>query len=158
MEEGAPAAAAPDMAESSRRAGGAGSRPSEEILVGEPIVPPYNGSKALPFARLLHAGNTTGVSPDAEEVEESSDSLLEEIRASPPPFESYHGEQLEDDPQLTAGNMKKFQAVVWEFTKFSLVSTIVEYFFLVQNFLWADFVVAANGQSVISKVSEAERD
>ena len=67
-------------------------------------------------------------------------------------------EQLEDDPQLTAGNMKKFQAVVREFTKFSLVSTIVEYFFLVQNFLWVDFVVAANGQSVISEVSEAERD
>ena len=89
------------------------------------IVPPYTSSKVLPVARLLHAGKTTGVSPDAEEVEESSDSLLEEIRASPPPFESYHGEQLEDDPQLTAGNMKKFQAVVREFTKFSLVSTIV---------------------------------
>ena len=59
---------------------------------------------------------------------ESSDSLVEEIRASPPPFEYYHGEQLEDDPQLTAGNMKKFQPVVREFTKFSLVSTIVEYF------------------------------
>ena len=54
--------------------------------------------------------------------------------------------------------MKKFQAVVREFTKFSLVSTIVEYFFLVQNFLCADFVVAANGQSVISEVSETERD
>ena len=73
---------------------------------------------------------TTGVSPDAEEVEESSDSLLEGIRASPPPFECYHGEQLEDDPQLTAENMKKFQAVVREFTKFSVVSTIVEYFSL----------------------------
>ena len=65
-----------------------------------------------------------------------SDSLLEEIRASPPPFECYHGEQLEDDPQLTAGKMKKFQAVVQEFTKFSVVSTIVEYFFL----LWDLFV------------------
>ena len=53
VEEGA-AAAAPDMAESSRRAGGEGSRRSEEIPVGEPIVPPYNGSKAFPFARLLH--------------------------------------------------------------------------------------------------------
>ena len=63
-------------------------------------------------------------------MEESSDSLLEEIRASPPPFECYHGEQLEDDPQLTAENMKKFQAVVREFTKFSVVSTIVEYFFI----------------------------
>ena len=158
MEGSAPAAAAPDMVESSRRGGGEGSLCPGEIPVGEPIVPPYNGLKVLPVARLLHAGKTTGVSPDAVEAEESSDSLLEEIRASPPPFEYYHGEQLEDDPQLTAGNMKKFQAIVREFTKFSLVSTIVEYFFLVQNFLWADFVVAANGQSVISEVSEAERD
>ena len=93
VEERASAAAAPsDVAESSRRAGGAGLQSPEEIPVGEPIVPPYNGSKVLPVARLLHAGRTTGVSPDAEEVEESSDSLLEEIRASPSPFESYHGE------------------------------------------------------------------
>ena len=113
VEDGVPAAAAPsDMAESSRRVGGTRVQSPEEIPVGEPIVPPYNGSKVLPVARLLHAGKTTGVSPDAEEMEESSDSLLEEIRVSPPPFESYHGEQLEDDPQLTAGNMKKFQAVV----------------------------------------------
>ena len=119
------------MAESSRRAGGAALQSPEDIPVVDPIVLPYNGSKVLPVARLLHAGKTTGVSPDAEEVEESSDSLLEEIRASPPPFESYHGEQLEDDPQLTAGNMKKFHAIVREFTKFSMVSTIVEYFFLV---------------------------
>ena len=132
VEDGVPAAAAPsDMAESSGRVGGMRLQSLEEIPVGEPIVPPYNGSKVLPVARLLHAGKTIGVSPDAEEVEESSDSLLEEIRASPPPFECYHGEQLEDDPQLTAGNMKKFQAVVREFTKFSVVSTIVEYFFLV---------------------------
>ena len=100
--------------------------------------------KVLPFTRLLHEDRTTGASTGADE--ESSDSLLEEIRASPPPFEYYHGEQLEDDPQLTAGNMKKFQAVVREFTRFFVVSTIVEYFFLVRNFLWADFVVAANGQ------------
>ena len=129
-EERAPASTAPsNVAESSRRAGGVGSQSLEEIPVGEPTVPPYNGSKVLPVARLLHAGKAAGVSPNAE-VEESSDSLLEEIRASPPPFESYHDEQLEDDPQLTAGNMKKFQAVVREFTKFSLVSTIIGYFFL----------------------------
>jgi len=79
------------VAESSKRADGAGSQSPEEIPVGEPIVPPYNGSKVLPVARLLHAGKAAGVSPNAE-VEESSDSLLEEIRASPPPFESYHGE------------------------------------------------------------------
>ena len=54
--------------------------------------------------------------------------------------------------------MKKFQAVVREFTKFSVVGTTVEYFFLVWNFSWADFVVVANGQSVISEVSEAESD
>ena len=110
-----------------------GSHPSE-IPVGEPIIPPYNGSKVLPVARLQQASKTAGVSPYAEEAEESSDSLLEEIAASPPRFESYHGEQLEDDPQLTAGNMKKFQAAVREFTRFSVVSTIVEYFFLVWDF------------------------
>ena len=107
------------MAESSRRAGGTGSQPSEEVPVGEPIIPPYNGSKALPFAQQLHEDRTADASPGVDE--ESSDSLLEEITASPTPFE--------DDPQLTAGNMKKLQAVVREFTKFSVVSTIVEYFF-----------------------------
>ena len=112
-----------------------GSQSSEEIPIGEPIIPPYNGSKVLSVAQLLHADKTTGVSPEAEEVEESGDSLLEEITASPPHFECYHGEQLEDDPQLTAGNMKKFQAVVREFTKFSVVSTVVEYFFLMRSFL-----------------------
>jgi len=30
-----------------------GSRPSEEIPVGEPIIPPYNGSKVIPVAQLL---------------------------------------------------------------------------------------------------------
>ena len=151
-----PAAIAPGIAGSSGRAGGEGSNPSEEIPISEPIVPPYNGSKALPFARVLHENRTVGASPDVLEAGESSDSLLEEIRASPPPFEYYHGEQLEDDPQLTAGNMKKFQAVVQEFTKFSLVSTIVEYSFLLC--IYTDCIVAANRQSVISEVSEAESD
>ena len=123
VKEGASAAATPsDVVESSRRAGGAGSQPSDDIPVGEPIVPPYNGSKVLPVARLLHEDRATGVSPDAEE-EESSDSLLEEIMASHPHFECNHGEELEDDPQLMAGNMKKFQDVIWEFTKFYVVST-----------------------------------
>ena len=99
VEDGVPAATGPsDMAELSRRVGGTRLQSLEEIPVGEPIVPPYNGSKVLPVARLLHVDKTIGVSPDDEEVEESSDSLLEEIRASPPPFESYHREQLEDDP------------------------------------------------------------
>ena len=98
VEKGVPAATAPEMEELSRRTGGVGSHASEEIPVGEPIIPPYNGSKVLPVARLLPTSKTAGVSPDAEEAEESSDSLLEEIAASPPRFESYHGEQLEDDP------------------------------------------------------------
>ena len=154
VEERALAAAAPsDVAESSGRTGGMGSQPSEEIPVCEPIIPPYNGSKVLPVARLLLTDKTAGVSPEAEEAEESGDSLLEEITASPPRFECYHGEQLEDDPQLTARNMKKFQAVVLEFIRFSVVSTVVEYFFLVWDFLWTDFVVAANGQSVVPEVS-----
>ena len=82
VEERAPPAAAPsDVAESSRRAGGAGSQPSEGVPVGEPITPLFNGSKVLPFARLLHEDRAAGISPEVEE--ESSDSLLEEIAASP---------------------------------------------------------------------------
>ena len=135
VEDGVPAAAAPSgMVESSRRVGETRVHSPEEIPVGEPFVPPYNGSKVLPLARLLHADKTAGVSPEAKEEEESGNSLLEEITASPPRFECYHGEKLEDDPQLMAGNMKKFQAVVREFTRFSVVSTVVEYFFLVWNF------------------------
>jgi len=130
VDEGTSAVTTPsDVAESSRRTGGAGSLPSKDIPVGDPIAPPYNGSKVLPVARLLHEDRTAGASPDAEEEEESSDGLLEENTASPPRFECDHGEELEDDPQLTAGNMKKFQANICEFTKFSVVSTIVEYFF-----------------------------
>ena len=98
MEGGAPTVAVPGIAESSRRVGAEGSHPSEEIPVGEPIIPPYNGSKALPFARVLHEDRTAGASPDVRESGESCDSLLEEIRVSPPPFKYYHGEQLEDDP------------------------------------------------------------
>ena len=87
-----------DVGESSRRAGEAGTQPSEEIPVGEPIIPPYNGSKVLPVARLLHEVRTPGASPDLEEEEESSDGLLDEITASPPHFECNHEEDLEDDP------------------------------------------------------------
>jgi len=97
-----------DVGESSSRAGEAGTQPSEEIPVGEPIIPPYNGSKVLPVARLLHEHRTAGASPDLEEEEESSDSLLDEITTSSPHFECNHGKDLEDDPQLTLGNMKKF--------------------------------------------------
>ena len=119
------------MGESSRRAGGAGAQPSEEIPVGEPIIPPYNGSKVLLVARLLHEERIAGASSDLDGEGESSDDLLDEITTSSPHFECNHGENLEDDPQLMLGNMKKFQANVREFTKFYVVSTFVEYFFLV---------------------------
>ena len=112
VEEGNLTAATPsNVAESSRRSGGAGSQPSEEIPVGEPIVPPYNGSKVLPVARLFHEDRTAGASSNPKE-EESSDGLLEETTASPPRFECNHGDDIEDDPQLMLGNMKKFQANV----------------------------------------------
>ena len=126
------------MGESSRRAGEAGTQSSEEIPIGEPIIPPYNGSKVFPVARLLHEERTSGASSDLEGEEESSDDLVDEITASPPCFECNHGEDLEDDPQLTLGNMKKFQANVREFTKFSMVSTTVEYFFCLWIFLETD--------------------
>ena len=63
VEDRAPPAAAPNMAESSRRTGEMGSHPTGEIPIGEPIIPPYNGSKALPFARLLHEDRIVGASP-----------------------------------------------------------------------------------------------
>ena len=116
------------MGESSRRAGEAGTRPPEEIPVGEPIIPPYNGSRILPVARLLHEEKPIGASADLEGEGESSGDFVEEITTSPPPFEYYHGEDLDDDPQLTLGNLKKFQASVREFTRFSVVSTVFEYF------------------------------
>ena len=139
-----------------------GSRPSEEILVGEPIIPPYNGSKVLLVARLLHEERIAGASPDLREEEESSDRLLDEITASSPCFECNHGEDLEDDPQLTLGNMKKFQTNVREFTKFSVVSTIVEYFFLLWMFLETDCILLqqmANRSYLKSqKLKETEAD
>ena len=52
---------------------------------------------------------------------------MDEIIASPPRFEYYHGEDLEDDPQLMLENINKFQANVHEFTRFSVVSTEFEY-------------------------------
>ena len=80
---------------------------------------------------MLHEERTTSGSPDLREEEELSDSLLDEITASSPCFECNHGEDLEDDPQLTLGNMKKFQTNVREFTKFSVVSISAEYFYSV---------------------------
>ena len=58
--------------------------------------------------------------------------------------------------------MKKFQAVVREFTRFSVVSTVVEYFFLVWNFLWLTLLLQqmANRSYLKSqklKATEADR-
>ena len=87
---------------------------------------------------MLHEERIAGASPDLREEEESSDRLLDEITASSPCFECNHGEDLEDDPQLTLGNMKKFQTNVREFTKFSVVSITVVCFFLMLMFLETD--------------------
>ena len=103
-------------------------QPSEEIPTGEPIIPPYNGSRILPVARLLHEEKPIGASADLEGEGESSGDFVEEITTSPPPFEYYHGEDLEDDLQLTLGNLKKFQANAREFSTFTLVSTRFKYF------------------------------
>ena len=76
------------------------------------VSPSYHLIMVRKFFRF-HEDRTAGASPDLEEEEEeSSDGLLDEITASPPRFECNHGEDLEDDPQLTLGNMKKFQANV----------------------------------------------
>ena len=79
------------------------SRPSQEIPAGEAIVPPYNGSKKLPGTRLLYMDEPVGTEEELEE-EGSDDDLVEEVRASPPPCEYDHSDDLEDDPQLTLGN------------------------------------------------------
>jgi hypothetical protein len=53
----------------------------DDIPVGEPIVPPYNGSKVLPVAQVLHEEETTGASPGLEEEEEeSSDTFWKKLR------------------------------------------------------------------------------
>ena len=55
--------------------------------------------------------------------------------------------------------MKKFQAVIQEFTKFFVVSTFCRVLLLLWVFQEIDlFLVVANGQSVVSEVSEVEGD
>ena len=112
-------------------------------------------------ARLLHKEKPAGASVDFEGEGESSDDFVDEITASPLPFEYYHGEDLEDDPQLTLGNLKKFQANVREFTRFSVVSSGFEYFSLLYVPVNLKLIVncyAANVQSLVFEVTEAEGD
>ena len=101
---------------------------SQEIPTGEPILPPPPASARLPFARLLHMSGQAGTIEEASE--ELDDELREEIRVSPPPFEDYHGENLEEDPQLTQRNLNKFQENIQEFSQFSVVSDLSSTFFL----------------------------
>ena len=81
---------------------------SQEIPTGEPIMPPYNGSIKLPVACFLYADEPTGAPEGNTGEGESDDDLVEEIQASPPPCVYNHDEDLEDDPQLTLENLKKF--------------------------------------------------
>ena len=124
----------PDVPETSKIVDGSTTQSSQEISFGEPIVPPYNGSKKLPVARLLYTNEPAGKKEKlAEEEEESDDDLVEEVMASPPPCEYGHGEDLEDDLQLTLDNLKKFQVNIREFSKFSVVSIKSSTFFL---YIW----------------------
>ena len=95
---------------------------SQEIPAGEPIVPPYNGFERLPIAQLLYIDEPIGAEEELVEKGEYDDDLINEVRASPPPCEYNYDEDLEDDRQLTLGNLKKFQANICEFSKFSVVS------------------------------------
>jgi len=61
-------------------------------------------------------------------IEESDDELIKELTASPPPVVENLEEDLEDDPQLTAENIKKFQKNVREFHRFSVVSALASTF------------------------------
>ena len=85
-------------------------------------MPPYNGSVKLPVARLLYTDEPTGTPEEIAEEEESGNDLIREIRASPP-CEYNYDEDLGDDPQLTLGNLKKLQANIREFSRFTVVRT-----------------------------------
>ena len=78
------------------------------------------------MSRSISTGIITSEPIGAEEelVEkgEYDDDLINEVRASPPPCEYNYDEDLEDDRQLTLGDLKKFQANICEFSKFSVVS------------------------------------
>jgi len=81
---------------------------SQEIPTGEPIVPPNNGSVKLLVARLVYVDEPTGAPEELAEEGESDDDLVDRLRASPPPCEYHHGDDLD--------NFKKFQANICEFS------------------------------------------
>ena len=88
----------PDVQETSKRSSGAAGPSSQEIPIGEPIVPPYNGSVKLPVARLVYVDKPTGEPKGLVEEGESDDDLVDRLRALPTPCEYNHDESLEDDP------------------------------------------------------------
>ena len=101
---------APDAQEKFGDDIGAKELASQEIPTSEPILPPLPSSVHLPMAWLLDVNEPTD--PSEQVVgEESDDDLIREIRASTPPCEYNHGEKHKDDPQLTLGNLKKFQEI-----------------------------------------------
>ena len=100
---------------------------AEEILTGEPILPPPSSFVGLPVDRLLYMDEQVGGAAGAS-IEESDDELIKELTASPPPVVANLEEDLEDDPQLTAENIKKFQKNVREFHRFSVVSALASTF------------------------------
>ncbi|XP_039771103.1 uncharacterized protein LOC120639141 isoform X2 [Panicum virgatum] len=73
------------------------------------------GERDTPSAEEILTGGAAGAS-----IEESDDELIKELTASPPPVIENLEEDLEDDPQLTAENIKKFQKNVREFHRFSV--------------------------------------
>ena len=113
----------PDVQETSKNSAGARGPVSQEIPTGEPIVPPLPPYIKLPVARLLYTDEPIGTPEEIAEEEESGNDLIREIRASPPPCEYNYDEDLGDDPQLTLGNLKKLQANIREFSRFTVVRT-----------------------------------
>ena len=122
----------PDVQETSRRSCSVAGPSSHEIPSSEPIVPPYNGSVKLPFAQLVYVDKPIGEPEGLAKEGESDDDLVDRLRAASP-CEYNHDEDLEDDPLLTLGNLKKFQANIREFSKFSVVSIKSSTFFL---YIW----------------------
>ena len=71
---------------------------------------------------MLYIDEPIGAEEELVEKGEYDDDLINEVRASPPPCEYNDGKDLVDDPQLTLGNLKNFQANIREFSRFTVVS------------------------------------
>ena len=74
-----------------------------------------------------------------------------------------HDKELDDDPQLTLGDLKKFQANIREFSKFSTVSNksnaILFYIWKIIGWLWLLMLLLANRSYLKSqKLKETAAD